>query len=97
MRNLLILALCFFTCAIISASDELDTGPGIFSGEKGEFVLFGKNNKKNKFEEITTAPEPTNHAQNEFELFKEWKQGRELQTDDYKEFLLWLEYKEFKQ
>ena len=121
------------------AQEELE-GPGIFSGEKGEFSLSdifsdkeadskAQAQEKNSAREQTQAnpqqktsgtivkpatntqsnssavakANPANqtntHAsseQDEFALFKAWKSAKAENSPAYQEFLLWLEFQEYK-
>ena len=127
------------------AQEELE-GPGIFSGEKGEFSLSdifsdkeadskaqaqaqAQAQEKNSAKEQTQAnpqqktsgtivkPAENTHSnssavakknpanqtnthasseQDEFALFKAWKSAKAENSPAYQEFLLWLEFQEYK-
>ncbi|QHJ10527.1 hypothetical protein FX988_00741 [Paraglaciecola mesophila] len=123
----------------ILAQEELE-GPGIFSGDKGEFSLSkmfsdkesdskAQAQEKDSAKEQTQAnPQPktsgtivkptgNTHSNNgavvqaapanktnahvsseldEFTLFKEWKLAKAKNSSAYQEFLLWLEFQEYK-
>ena len=125
----------------VLAQEELE-GPGIFSGEKGEFSLSDifsdkeadskaqvpAQEKNSAMEQTQANPQqktsgtivkpaentlsnssavakanPANqtntHAsskQDEFTLFKAWKSAKAENSPAYQEFLLWLEFQEYK-
>lgn len=87
----LFIALLFINTSTF-ASDELDTGPGIFSGKTGEFSLF-KSSTSDNIEVNSTQSNTAN--KDEFALFKVWKQERDKNTVEYQEFLLWVEYQKY--
>ena len=73
-------------------------GPGIFSDEKGDTNLKWSNDKNQPLAEPVQSSSPTTDEKAEFEQFKVWN---ELRTEDrgseeYQEFLQWLNYQEFK-
>lgn len=106
MYPLVIIALLnFIVSCMAHANDDLNSGPGVFSGASGEFSLIelgttkkDKNNEStidnlNKGRtEITQSNDRTVH---EFDMFKEWKELKKNNTESYQEFILWLEYKKF--
>ncbi|HEY5738189.1 MAG TPA: hypothetical protein VIW27_00615 [Gammaproteobacteria bacterium] len=79
--------------------DERDdmAGPGVFADQSGETPL-----KWTVGDTRPSATEPTLELaldeQVEFELFKEWRRLRAEGSDspEYREFLQWLEFREFK-
>ncbi|MAD14870.1 MAG: hypothetical protein CL579_02150 [Alteromonadaceae bacterium] len=101
------------------AQEELE-GPGIFSGEKGEFSLSeifsdkeetsmeqekvsgpivqsNDNQQNNNSSEISTANRSQSAPEtDEFTLFKAYKMAKSNNTPAYREFLLWLEYQDYK-
>lgn len=101
------------------AQEELE-GPGIFSGEKGEFSLseiFSDKEETSMEQEKASGPivqsndnqhnnvsseiSTTNRAQSapetdEFTLFKAYKMAKSNNTPAYREFLLWLEYQDYR-
>lgn len=77
------------------AQDELNDGPGIISGEKGQFSLTNLFEKKNKIgEKVASSLVSISDAQ-EFDLFKLWTQSKSANDPTYQEFRLWLEYQEY--
>jgi len=107
--SMLMLLLCVHTNTI--ADDELDTGPGVFSGKSGAFSLFksskatqdneqsGTENNTSRDEESRQSHEKsrdiTSTKKDEFALFKQWKAEKKHHTIDYQEFLLWVEYQQY--
>lgn len=81
------------------ADDDLELGPGVFTGEKGSFTIFktdksAKTEKPTKKEIIESLTDSKNLSQKEeFELFKIWKKLKDEKSESYQEFLLWVEYK----
>ncbi len=117
LRNLLIgftliaLAGCGGKPFTPDTPDEIPSGPGVLSGEDGEFTiydsesgLFGK--KKNKKDSETAED---NAEAKEFLEFQQWKKEakefREFQewkktardSDEYREFLEWRKWKKYKE
>lgn len=95
---------------IAYAQQETD-GPGLFSGEKGEFSLnslFAGDGDPQKTEQHTDGKADegdgkhslsqgnTNHS-DEFEQYKQWKSAKSTNNAEYQEFLLWLEYQQYQQ
>jgi len=83
----------------VVANDDLELGPGVFTGEKGSFTIFksdkSKDTEKSTKKEITESlTDGKNLSQKEeFELFKMWKKLKDEKSESYQEFLLWIEYK----
>ena len=90
---------------------EIPSGPGVFSGEDGEFTLYKSKDKtkgRKKEKEDTGISEDTTEAK-EFQEFQEWKkETREFQefqewkktmrdSEEYREFLEWRKWKKFKE
>ena len=84
---------------------EIPQGPGMFSGEKGAFVIYSDNEQKpsgalSKSEAgpatVTAArPAPATDAElREFEEFKRWKEANR-DSAEYREFREWQEWKAF--
>ncbi len=90
---------------------EIPSGPGVLSGEDGEFTIydseggvFGK--KKNKKDSETAED---NAEAEEFQEFQQWKKEakefRKFQewkktsrdSDEYREFLEWRKWKKYKE
>jgi len=72
-------------------------GPGVFADKNGETPLKWTVGEKPA---AAAAPAPVAglDEQAEFELYKEWRRLRSENTDspEYREFLQWLEYRQFK-
>ena len=86
---------------VTHAQDELNDGPGILSGEKGQFSLSELFANKEKTEEktdgkILSSSVNTTDIQ-EFDLFKKWTQSKSENDATYQEFRLWLKYQEYLQ
>ena len=79
-----------------NAQDELNDGPGILSGEKGQFSLNQLFANKEKSKQIIPSSLVTTDAQ-EFDLFKQWTQSKSENDATYQEFRLWLKYQEYLQ
>lgn len=91
MKIITILCTSLFAFSFSALADnELDDGPGIFSGEKGVFTLIKTDkNPSNKNKMTSKKLSQTD----EFELFKTWKEQKDKNSESYQEFLLWVEYK----
>lgn len=79
-------------------------GPGVFTGEDG-VARFGVGEQGAAAEQGTevadaaVAPAPGNMDEKaEFEAFKEWQRlrARGAESEEYREFLQWLEFRRFK-
>ena len=73
-------------------------GPGIFAGEEGETVLKWSSDNPQAKPAAADPVSPAIDEQAEFEQFKKWDR---LRTEgeasaEYREFLQWLRYQEFK-
>ena len=84
---------------IDESRDERDdmAGPGVFADQSGQTPLqWTVGDTRRSAAEPT--PEPGLDEQAEFELFKEWRRLRAEGSDspEYREFLQWLEFREFK-
>lgn len=85
----------FLVCSIIAcmfsafahSQGELNEGPGVFSGEKGE-VSLSKLFKGNK-------DEKTLGDENEFEQFKLWEKLKSTNDPKYQEFKMWVKYQKY--
>ena len=91
--------------------DDIPSGPGLLSGEDGEFTLYdskgGLFGKKNKNESPETAEDSAQAR--EYQEFQEWKKERkefkEFQewkkamrdSEEYREFLEWRKWKKYKE
>lgn len=102
----IIVLLNFILSCMAHANDDLNSGPGLFSGASGEFSLIelvatekDKNNESKKTDNLnkgrTDIIEANNRTVHEFDMFKEWKESKKNNTESYQEFILWLEYKKF--
>ena len=73
------------------AQDELNDGPGILSGEKGQFSLTDLFKNKDKVDERIHSSLVTITDAQEFDLFKQWTQSKsENNVDFYLEY--WHHY-----
>ena len=104
--TLVILAALLASCATVPAekSDfalhgEEAEGPGVFSGESGEIVLFADDAESPPGSDADSAkapPPPSAGDWEEFEAFKRWLKAREAQDDSYREFLQWRRFEAYK-
>ena len=80
--------------------DERDDmrGPGILAGEDGETALKWEVGADQPAAKQQSSAAAGIDEQTEFELFKEWQRMRAEGSDsaEYREFLQWLEFREFK-
>ena len=107
-----LLFVCSFLFTTLSsyADDGLSPGPGIFSGQSGEYSLlklFPPNSNKDNIdlhqnEENLTEVQisevlPTSDQANavDFKTYQEWSRLRDANPELYNDFKLYLEYKEF--
>lgn len=87
-------------CVQVSAQEELTDGPGLFTGKTGELTLYQSN--QNSFEATShesANPENANtgakeelSSREEFELYKRWQYAKQNNTQNYHEFMQWLEF-----
>jgi len=73
-------------------------GPGIFSDDKGETKLkWSTDNNQTSQKPVQSSSTTTNEIA-EFEQFKRWNKLRteDRESEEYQEFLLWLNYQNFK-
>jgi len=98
-KTLCILIILLAPASEVMADDDLDFGPGVFTGKKGSFTIC-KTGKSTEAEEVTkkditeTISDSKKLSQKEeFELFKVWKKLKGENSKSYQEFLLWVEYK----
>jgi len=73
-------------------------GPGILADDSGETVLKWSSDKQQAATAANQATPPAAGDLAEFEQFKEWNRLRTEGRDsaEYREFLQWLKYQEFK-
>ena len=109
--TLIVLAGCSGKPFTPDTPGEIPSGPGVLSGEDGEFTiydsesgLFGKKKKKKGSETAGDDAEAK-----EFQEFQQWKKEaqefREFQewkktspdSDEYREFLEWRKWKKYKE
>ncbi|MGH1439166.1 MAG: hypothetical protein ACRBBR_03550 [Cellvibrionaceae bacterium] len=98
---LFLLGACESQGVVEADNNELTSGPGLFSGEDGQFslsgFLFGEDKKKS--EKPSNANEPRevkNLGQvGEFEMYKAWRKTKEGNSPDYQDFKYWMEYQEY--
>jgi hypothetical protein len=91
--------------------DEIPDGPGLFSGEKGHFVIYSDEEKKKQATSVAAGdrsesdaparPESPASTQDEFQEFKEYEEYRrwkEAAKDgpEYREFQEWREWKAYR-
>lgn len=95
--------------SVCHADDGLTPGPGVFSGERGEFSLGQVFRQKQgitageamRLEAVATAVSApaqdvaTYNEETHFLLYKEWRRLREQNPDLYESFELWLEYQAY--
>ena len=63
-------------------------GPGLFSGDKGEFNMAGN-------QQESSVNHPGNPANDEFEAYLKWNK-LDHSSAEYQRFLQWLEYQQYK-
>ncbi|KJS33225.1 MAG: hypothetical protein VR64_03170 [Desulfatitalea sp. BRH_c12] len=92
------------------SDNEIPKGPGLFSGEKGEFKLYDDSRKvEAPARQMATPPAPGSAEEAEFrefqewrkdqkafEEFKQWKQSGGQNSADYEEFRDWQRWQEYK-
>ena len=74
-------------------------GPGVFSGERGEIVLFADEPASAPGADAgsgATTAQPRAGDWEEFEAFKRWLKARDAQDDSYQEFLQWRRFEAYK-
>ena len=73
-------------------------GPGIFAGENGETVLKWSTDDEQSKSTVAGSDSPAIDERAEFEQFKKWEKLRTegKESAEYREFLQWLRYQEFK-
>jgi len=74
------------------------TGPGIFADERGETLLKWSSDGEQPVTAADKTATPAIDGKAEFEQFKKWDRLRTEGEDsaEYREFLQWLKYQEFK-
>lgn len=85
----------FLVCSVIAcmfsafshSQGELNEGPGVFSGEKGEVSL--SKLFKDSRDEISLGDK------NEFEQFKRWEKLKSTNDPRYQEFQIWVKYQKY--
>ena len=93
-----------------NADDGLTPGPGIFSGESGEYSLlklFPPNSNKDNIDkqlneenlteiQVSELQPVSNQADAiDFKTYQEWSRLRDADPELYNDFKLYLEYKKF--
>ena len=68
--------------------DAMD-GPGLFSGDKGEFSMIHQQR------DSSSQRAETGGSVDEFEAYRQWK-SLDHSSAEYQRFLQWLEYQKFK-
>ena len=73
-------------------------GPGIFSNEEGDTTLKWSTDKNQPSVEAAKVSSKTTDEKAEFEQFKLWNKLRteDRESEEYQEFLQWLNYQDFK-
>ena len=108
MLLILLAPFALYSCAATPTQEE-DTviygeepeGPGIFSGETGEIIIF-KEDKNSSITDSTASDDSgsqPNFSESDFEefsAFKRWLNSKQTQDQNYQEFLQWLKYEEYK-
>ena len=98
----LLLAACQHKSIDYQPVSEIPAGPGLFSGEDGEFNLYydrrqteAMNQKEPAVEQGTTAQQvPSASDQQDYQSFKQWQAGQRQADDaEYQEFKAWQEWK----
>ena len=103
---LVMIAAILASCAAVPAekkdivvSGEAAEGPGVFSGERGEIVFFADDPVPapgGDADSVRAPRQPVAADWEEFEAFKRWLKAREMQDDDYREFLQWRQFEAYK-
>ncbi len=101
IKHVLLPALALSLSTMSFAQDDLTPGPGLFSGERGQILLFKTGD--NKSSPVPTKNSATNTSTplvatdnlSEFELYKEWRSHQNSQSGNYQEFQQWIEYRQF--
>ena len=107
--NLLLLSSILLSACATSPPQDSDfvvygeepEGPGLFSGDAGETVLFGDSgessaNISGESTGIIPATELTPDNKEEFAAFKHWLKARQAQDANYQEFLQWRQFQAYK-
>ena len=81
---------------------EEPEGPGLISGDSGEFVLFKQDGRQADAADDSARPggqpQPLSAEEwQEFEAFKRWLEARETDSNSYQEFLQWRQFEAYKQ
>ncbi len=73
-------------------------GPGVLSNDKGETALKWSSDDSRPSVEPKQSSLTTFDEKAEFAHFKKWNElrTRDVESDEYQEFLQWLKYQEFK-
>ena len=108
---LLLLVGCTGQPLEVDKPGEIQSGPGILSGEEGEFTVYdseggllGKKKKKKASETTGDTAEAEEFQEfqqwkkeaQEFREFQEWKKSSR-NSDEYREFLEWRKWKKYKE
>lgn len=77
-------------------------GPGVFTGDSGEAVLFEDKQQTTVTaatgnDGSTTSSQMSEMDWEEFSAFKRWLKSRQQQDDAYQEFKQWLRYEKYLQ
>lgn len=97
LTSIMLLVNIFFSPSFSQAQDlplgdGLTEGPGLFSGEEGAFTLFeAKVSTKDSPKSTDTVALPID----DFVMFKEFLKAKSENTQEYKTFLIWLEYQSY--
>ena len=104
MRFFLLLGSILLSACAISPSQDSDfvnygeepEGPGVFSGDSGEILLFDDDDTGASAE---SGPAPSGLSASdweEFNAFKRWLRSREARDDQYLEFQQWRQFEQYK-
>lgn len=107
MKTFLLLTLAVLSISSnTKANDEYDAilvdGPGVLSGDKGQFDIQHLFGDKQQISQPETKPvtsrstEEQSTGTTEFKEFKHWQQAKQAQTAEYQEFLDWRAYLQYK-
>ena len=76
---------------------EIPKGPGLFTGEKGEYTVYSSEKKSDGETDAkrTSDDKASDEERRDFEAFQEWKRSPEGQAE-YREFQDWLRWRDYK-
>lgn len=106
--TVLLLVLGSTACSLGPVEEDEDpsapSGPGVFTGDKGEFSvndLFDEEKKRlggggYYILDLEGAPPMSQQEFKEFESFRAWLKSREEGTDEYKEYESWKAFQQYR-